>query len=570
MRRWRLVAAVVVTLAPSLLGILVEAKSYKAERFDVTVDIVADGSLVVTEEVTFRFSGGPFTRVYREIPWRRTDGITIVATLVDGQPTGAQATGTSVNMVRRENRLRVTWHIPPASDTARRFTLTYKVAGVVERGPQHDVLAWTVLPRDHDYEIADHRFELRWPPTLHTLAPVETVDERRARPRIEPSEGSAKVTLAASAIGRDGSYTVRARFPLASFTGSAPQWQQRLEGRARYTRQAASVAGAIGGSLLLLLGLVWWRVPRGHPEPSTRVAGDGRVPTSLPVALAGALADSGSPSSLHAVSTLLDLARQRYVTIEPLPRERRWTPQQFAVKRIAASQPVHTHERAVLEAVFGSEGAASAGGAGVDYAKAVRHLASHGGPFKAAVRSELRVHGFIDDDRVAGRQLLTRLAGALAVLAAAALALVAFLLRSTGPGPLLIPAAIGLAAAFGAALASSVSPLSGRGLSERARWARFADTVKKAARGRTPLPTGDALERWLPLSVALGAGALLGKLASRGQLPLPPWFRARTGAGDDGSAAFAALLSSSHGAGPGDAGAGGGGGAAGGGSSGAS
>ena len=44
------------------------AKSYTAERFDVDWNLTENGTLEVTETVVFRFAGGPFTYVYRELP----------------------------------------------------------------------------------------------------------------------------------------------------------------------------------------------------------------------------------------------------------------------------------------------------------------------------------------------------------------------------------------------------------------------------------------------------------------------------------------------------------------------
>ena len=43
------------------------AKSYRAERFDVDWNLTEAGVLEVTETVVFRFEGGPFTFVYRDL-----------------------------------------------------------------------------------------------------------------------------------------------------------------------------------------------------------------------------------------------------------------------------------------------------------------------------------------------------------------------------------------------------------------------------------------------------------------------------------------------------------------------
>ena len=49
----------------------VPAKDYTAERFDASIVVREGGSLIVTETVTFKFVGGPFTYVFRRHPHRQ-------------------------------------------------------------------------------------------------------------------------------------------------------------------------------------------------------------------------------------------------------------------------------------------------------------------------------------------------------------------------------------------------------------------------------------------------------------------------------------------------------------------
>ena len=46
----------------------VPAKEYSADRFDASIAVQEGGSLIVTKTVTFKFVGGPFTYVFRDIP----------------------------------------------------------------------------------------------------------------------------------------------------------------------------------------------------------------------------------------------------------------------------------------------------------------------------------------------------------------------------------------------------------------------------------------------------------------------------------------------------------------------
>ena len=54
-------------------------KTYSADRFDVDMIVQEDRSLFVEENVAFRFVGGPFSFVFRELPTDHTDGIVDIA-----------------------------------------------------------------------------------------------------------------------------------------------------------------------------------------------------------------------------------------------------------------------------------------------------------------------------------------------------------------------------------------------------------------------------------------------------------------------------------------------------------
>ena len=69
-----LLAALLLIAAPAAA-----AKSYVADRFDVRIRMLDSGAMEVVETVIFRFEGGTFTYVFRELPRRRTDDIEIVS-----------------------------------------------------------------------------------------------------------------------------------------------------------------------------------------------------------------------------------------------------------------------------------------------------------------------------------------------------------------------------------------------------------------------------------------------------------------------------------------------------------
>jgi hypothetical protein len=563
MKTLRLLVAVLLVAVP----LSAEAKSYRAERFDVEVRVARDGSIGVTETVVFRFEGGPFTSVFREVPTAGTDGIVDVVASLDGRvlPAGdgpgrveVRGAGAGEDGGRR---VRVEWHFAPLSDASAQFVLSYRVLGVATPGPPADELRWTVLPRDHDYRIDSSVVSVAWPDDVNPLGPLSVVGARSARPVVEAAAVPRRVE--ARDIRKDGHFAVALRFPPGTITEGTPRWlarrAQHRAALATYATAAAALAAVIIALFLLL------RLRSG--APSGAGAGEGPIaspPGTRPPALAGALRNNGSSGAPHlALATLVDLARQGHLDVEEAAPASRWSSAKFDVVRRGHSAPVHAHERAVLDRIFDGE---AAPGTRVPLARAGKALAGHLRDFGAVVGEELRRERLLDEDRQASRRLLTRMAIAGIGVGAAGFLPAALLVSRMGPAPLLIPAAIVLGSLVGLAIGRSITPLSDRGLQEAARWRAFDRTLRAAARsrdGRGPAPS--QLLEWVGYATALGAGAAVAKHLKAHGVALPTWLRSASG--DHG--ALMSVMTASHLGGDASGVSGAGGGAAGGGSSGA-
>ena len=101
-------------------------KEYKAQRFDVEVDVGPDGALLVTETVVFDFAGGPFSQVFRELPGEKVDRVEVVSATLDGVALDRGDEAGQVE-VSGGTPIEVVWHLPPTSDKTYTFTLTYRV-----------------------------------------------------------------------------------------------------------------------------------------------------------------------------------------------------------------------------------------------------------------------------------------------------------------------------------------------------------------------------------------------------------------------------------------------------------
>src|SRR5215472_6200591 len=152
----------------------VPTKEYSADRFDVSIAVQEGGSLIVTEAVTFKFVGGPFTFVFREIPTDKTDGISILSASMDDQ-TMQQGTGAGQVEIAYGNPVKVTWHFAPLSDQTHTFVLTYKVLGVFQKESDADVLNWEALPTNYDYVIRSSAIGVSYPDMAILIGTPEVV-----------------------------------------------------------------------------------------------------------------------------------------------------------------------------------------------------------------------------------------------------------------------------------------------------------------------------------------------------------------------------------------------------------
>jgi hypothetical protein len=552
--------AAVLVLSPSGAA----AKSYHAARFDVSISVRPDGSLAVIEEVEFRFTGGPFTEIFREIPLRRTDGVEDVQVtpfaVADYDP--ARAPGHTEVEQRREN-VRVLWRFPEARDTTRALRLSYRVLGAVRHEGEDAELHWAVLPRRHRYEIDRSAIEIvsRMPiagdPVVRTF--------RMPEPQIDV--GEQRVDLLARDVRRNGYAEVTVRFPGGSAGLPMPAWQQR---EARQQEIAPTFVYAALGLLALgigLIALVWMRAPRGAGAPPP-ASGTTSPPDDLPVLLAGALENSGAqPRMLHALAAVLDLARRGFLEIAEAPRRSRFSSRKFTLRFTGAARPPpHEHERLLLDVLARDQ---QSHAAGVRFTDARRRLGKHWSEIKETVRRELLAARLVEEDRERERRRLLTISWVLFGLGQAAVIAGAVFVRTYGPAALLPGAGLALAGLIGLLLASSVSVLSDQGQRELARWKGFAQGVRDVARGRTAVNDPDPLERLLPWAVAFGVAPALFKRLSAQGTPLPGWFHPELTGSEQAQAAFAAFLSVHASTAGAAGGAGGTGGAGGGGVSGA-
>jgi len=559
-RKLALILVLVLLLWP---GTALGAKEYSADRFDVQAAVQADGSLLVTETVVFRFIGGPFTYVFRELPTDYTDGITEITASMDGV---ALSPGQGAGQVESSGRdpIKVTWRFAPTSDSTHTFVLRYRMLGVIRQERDADLLLWYALPTDYDYRIASSTVRVTFPSTATLLSAPEV---RQGRATVET--GAGQVTFSARDLKADSTLLVTLRFPPGSLVEAPPQWQ------VRQAQAQQAVPGFLAAALAVLavgaVGLVafWTRQRR---EPAALAAGElsyTAPPSDLSPAIAGVITSSGAQASWsQALGTLFELGRRGVLSIEESPEHKWYRQQDFLLQLREQPAELRPHERGLLELLFTDKTGLSSSIKLSELSSSLR-TRSRWKQFSEPLKEEMQAAGFFSPERQQARNKLLIAGGVLLALAVVALAGAILVVERFQAGPFLIPASLFLLSMAAFVLAGIFSPLSDQGAAEATRWKSFARFLRDATKGREPVWGLEMFERYLPYAASFGmAVAWVKAFQKQGGLEIPAWFHSLAATPQQSMASFVAMTSAAHSSGGGGA-AGAGGGAAGGGGSGA-
>jgi len=313
------------------------AKSYRITEVGITAQLRRDGSMEVSENRTYRFSG-TFSYAYRDMPLGEPVVFEDFEIYEGGRPyelSNSEAPGT-YNVSRVSGQTRVRWHYR-ASDESRTFEFRYRARNAVVNHDDAAILYYKFLSDDWDMPQSDISLRIIPP------APVS---------RSSINEWLHGPLWAESSISEDGEIRahcphlpagtfleVRALYPPGLFpgarsvTGEVRQqvmaeeaaWVEeanrtRQEARqraiARDTRVGMGKYIMIAAAFFGLWG--WWRLYNAYgrrPALPQFLDMDSNVPGNTRPALVGYLLHNRQVSAGDLTGTMLDLARRGFVEL---------------------------------------------------------------------------------------------------------------------------------------------------------------------------------------------------------------------------------------------------------------
>jgi hypothetical protein len=320
-------------------------KSYLAERFDVSIAVQPDGTLNISETIVFRFTGGPYTYVFRELAFNNLDEIENIQASLDGQALG-QGTQPGQVEITTGQQTNVTWRFAPTQDSVHEFTLMYQVKGAIRQDTAADTLIWRAIPAQHEYTINNSAIHLEYPAgVLPMTSPSLSVNWASFE------AGSTGATFTMNAIEADTPVDITVSFPRQSLVAQPPAWQAEQQQQAQRTNMGLPF-GLGAAALATLLGVVGVFLAGRSFRRETAIAHKNAYqnfsapPRAIPPALAAKLTGSSVPF----LGTLFDLARRGVLRIEEGPKK--WGNRTFEVIRQSTSERMQPHEQVFLDALF--------------------------------------------------------------------------------------------------------------------------------------------------------------------------------------------------------------------------
>src|SRR5271154_1587784 len=136
----------VVLCALFLNGPSLSAKERELKKFYSEIAVLPNGSVDVTENITFRFIGGPWQGIYRNIPveYAGPRGMNYTLFLSVKHVTDEAGTSLKYETSRDRQYLKLKIFIPHADNSTRTVSIEYEVEDALRFFDDHDEFYWNV------------------------------------------------------------------------------------------------------------------------------------------------------------------------------------------------------------------------------------------------------------------------------------------------------------------------------------------------------------------------------------------------------------------------------------------
>ena len=517
---------------------IAQSKSLVWERFDVDIDVLANGDIYVCEYQSIRFTEGTFTFGYRDLPkryyssaddWLVTDttGRAYVPSLAGDEPY-------TFTIDESRSGYEIRWYFAPMANAAERYTICYTVHDALRYYEGGDQIWWKAIYGDRSFPVLDGQVRVNVPDGTQILEWAAYVNESDAREMATAQLLDGNQTAVFDLTDRlngGREFEVRVQFTHGAVAGTVQPWQERADREAaereaelayfaKWGPIAALGFGAFG--FLMLLGgpaslyALWYRF--GRDKPVEMVADYlPEPPDSLPPGLVGTLLDEKADME-DILATLVDLARRKRISItEERTEGFLSSSNDYIYRKERDDVELHFYEEQLLRYVFGSKDE-------VRLSDLKNQFYVQLPKIKAALYEAAVSEGLFPSSPDATRSTYGFLAIAMVVMAAVS---GFFLLSAFGElTTLAVFPAIGLGiTALGMLILSRHMPKkTDAGSEAAARWNAFRNYLKNIDKYSDLEAQKEIWDQWLPYAIAFGFEKQYIRRFEQVDAPAPGWY----------------------------------------------
>lgn len=327
------------------------ARSFVLSRFDVELQVLSGGDLLVTETVSPRFEGA-WNGIERLIPieYRTPQGFNYSLLLDRVTVTDEAGTPLKVDSSRERHYRNFRIWIPGAADATRTFVLKYRVRNGLKFFEDHDELYWNVTGDEWDVPIEQASVRIILPPQATGIRAQAFTGAYGAR------ETAATVEIAGAGVWMTMTRALGFREGLTAVVG----WDKGIVAAPTALDQVQTFLvsnWALGIPLLVFIVMYRLWATRGRDPRLRPITVVYEPPDRLTPAEVGTLVDD-SPDTRDLTATVVDLAVRGYLRIAEQKAQHvfgLWSSTDYRFQRTKPSQEwtvLPPYERLLLEALF--------------------------------------------------------------------------------------------------------------------------------------------------------------------------------------------------------------------------
>ena len=340
-------------LAACLLGAAPAAaqRTLIIQSFDATIDVGADGSIVVEEVIVPRFTGS-WNGIFRTIPiqYETPQGLNYTLQLAVVSVTDSEGAPLKYESSRERHYRKLKIWVPGATDTTKTVKVRYRVSNGLRFFEEHDELYWNVTGDEWEVPIEAATALIRLPGGVSGV-------------RATAFRGAYGSTEQATANVEPDGVRIHAVSGLAFREGltAVVGWNPGIVHRPTAVEKTANVVYSnlplAIPPLVFFVMLRLWRA-RGRDPELAPIATQYEPPATMTPAELGTLVD-GKPDMRDITATIVDLAVRGYLHIEESGSEGFLGFFSSKDYRFKLTKPrsdwkgLRRHEQDLLEAMFG-------------------------------------------------------------------------------------------------------------------------------------------------------------------------------------------------------------------------